>query len=354
MAIRTIQRLNSICTASASKIFNVDGRLLFADVEAEDTFSPKNSKYNKLGVQIYNGDQAVTVKPLYDSKKMFYKSAIYGKNKTAQKGTTFDFQDIFAHQLTNDLSCGIQVDDTLYLLQSDTTSNGHANLATDSYAFLSADTGDLSIGQVPISTYTYNRDVIEDSAEIGELSGDAINLTLRGIQYNTLFEIPGNMYNDYESGNLAANTFKTKNQYDSIYNMNHSTLVLNNARTYVDVQRCASEVYLKYYDNVNYKVDSSKPATTVKATQAATGLYGMHFPHIEVIDNINRYANRPGHKTTLYGLVVRSPITEYMDTHTTITNTQLSNVNLEIANCVRDIAECLAPAHTQLFKVTIV
>ena len=49
-------------------------------------------------------------------------------------------------------------------------------------------------------------DIINDN--IDDLAADAVSVQLENIEYNMLFEIPGNIYNDYGSGNIAANTYK--------------------------------------------------------------------------------------------------------------------------------------------------
>ena len=45
--------------------------------------------------------------------------------------------------------------------------------------------------------------------------------------YNTLFEIPGNIYTDYSSGSMFATTVKCKNHLNAEYSMLSSESVRN-------------------------------------------------------------------------------------------------------------------------------
>lgn len=82
------------------------------------------------------------------------------------------------------------------------------------------------------------------------LASSAVSCTFTDIKYNMLYEINGSMYNDFESGNIAASTFKAKNHLDCTYSMQHDgQYKLKDAREYVEVDKCNDLVYLKYYDN---------------------------------------------------------------------------------------------------------
>lgn len=97
-----------------------------------------------------------------------------------------------------------------------------------------------------------------------------------------LYEINGSMYNDFESGNIAASTFKAKNHLDCTYSMQHNEQhKLKDARDYVEIDKCNDLVYLKYYDNTRYENDG----------KASTGndMHGFSNQGIEVLSKINRF-----------------------------------------------------------------
>ena len=76
-----------------------------------------------------------------------------------------------------------------------------------------------------------------------------------------IYEIPGNIYNDYDSSNIAANTFKCKNMLNSTYDMEHTShKVLTHARKYDRIDHCNKQVYMTYHDNIDYSNKMSNPA----------------------------------------------------------------------------------------------
>ena len=159
-----------------------------------------------------------------------------------------------------------------------------------------------------------------------------------------LFEIPGNIYNDYGSGNIAANTYKGKNAFDSAYDMSHSDKnVLEHARDYKHIGSCGNQVYLTYTDNVSYTDKSS-------SAMEADGLYGTDFDKVEMLGSINRFANLNGHKANLYSIVINTDLFKY------ITNNRqkiVDNIKTEIQHNVQKIVEKLAPVQTQLLSVVV-
>lgn len=65
---------------------------------------------------------------------------------------------------------------------------------------------------VDIETCIYNRDYI-----LSVVNGDdtyrskVVKKIFYGVPYNTMLEFPGNIFNENDSGNIAANAFKGKN-----------------------------------------------------------------------------------------------------------------------------------------------
>lgn len=69
---------------------------------------------------------------MYSTDKMFFKSAIYDKSKTERTDTTYDFKNIFSHNISTPYKDVIQVDNTLYAIE-DLSPNGHISISSDSY-----------------------------------------------------------------------------------------------------------------------------------------------------------------------------------------------------------------------------
>lgn len=83
-----------------------------------------------------------------------------------------------------------------------------------------------------------------------------------GVKYNTIYEIPGSIKQDYTKGELVANTFKAKNQFDAEWNMSHFRsdqydIRLSAARSYDGIYCCGSTVWLKYRNSINYSRSNS-------------------------------------------------------------------------------------------------
>lgn len=291
---------------------------------------------------------------MYDSQDMFYKSAIYDKSKSIRDGTTYDFKNVFSHNLSTSLTSIIQVNNILYTYEK-ISQYGHIEISVDSYSYLAEkDNGSVKLPNKIIETYTYNIDVISDlidysiDSEHNEKpeSGTEIKDTLRGIEYNTLFEIPGTIQNDYDSGNIAANSFKGKNHLNSLFDMDHDEqFILKNAREYIGLGKCNNQIFLKYYDNINYSLGINNTIELMKSNQSNNST----IPQIETFAYISRYANLNGHKSNLYSLRINSQILDKNNIN--IKNEILEKIKNNIKVQVRAIVEKIQPAHAQLFNI---
>ena len=106
-----------------------------------------------------------------------------------------------------------KIDNTMYAIESK-SKYGRYDISTDIYSALSARDSSIFPSPNVIKTELYDRDAIAvavDKDDISHLAYDAIKTELSNIEYNMLFEMPGNVYNDYCSGNLIASSFKAKN-----------------------------------------------------------------------------------------------------------------------------------------------
>lgn len=311
--------------------------------EADITVTTNNK--NCLIYKDNNDNTKQVIHNMYMSDTCFYKSAIYNTSKTLRTDTTYDFNNITNHKLSAGFINFIQVNNTLYGLEP-MTQFGRYVIDTDIYSYISADNNRLLPESSNISTIIYNYAEISAAVknDLTQLGDIAVLSALTNIEYNMLYEIPGNIYNDYESGNIAANTFKGKNAFDSLYNMDHSNdCILNNARQYKSIGNCNNQVYLTYNDNIKYSTSES-PAYKSQFDD----VNDLKCDKVEIIDSINRYANLAGHKTNLYSVTVQTNLFQGID------NNQIKeNLKKEVQYAVNNIVSKLAPVHTQLLNVVI-
>lgn len=360
-------KLLKLTTSKTQTIFQVkvkenDVRMFFTNTEQSDKFEPAESylqqtwtptKYNKNSLYTMSDNGTCKVYyNMYDSSTPFYKSAIYKKGKSLRNGTTYDFQDITNHQMSADLINAVQVDNITYAIEPKTP-YGRYDLSCDIWSWISVDHTYALPPLKNIETIVYNGQYIKQqlSNDLSIDSDKAVKDKYKQIQYNMIYEINGNIYNDYESGNIATNTFKGKNQFDSLYNMNHdNNNILSNARDYIGIDKCCNQVYLKYYDNVYY--DNSQ----IIHESDNGNRFGFKYQNIEIIKSINRFESFNGHKANLYSIAINTDIIEEIR-HKNYGNKDLEclvkNITSEIKNCVRAIAETIQPAHTQLYKVYV-
>lgn len=318
----------------------------------------KNSLYDKVGKTVYY--------PMYNSKQPYYKSAIYKRGKSLRNGTTYDFQDVTNHKLSSELLDICHLDNIMYAIEPK-NEYGRYELSCDVWSWLSVNHSKIALPLKKIDTFIYDYDKVEEvlknNANLNLCADALIRDTFNSIQYNMIYEINGNIYNDYEGGNIAANTFKAKNQYNCEYDMLHNSHgnILSCARDYVEINACDDVLYMKYYDNVNYYNNGT-------STTKVHNNYNFCYPNIEVVKAINRYESFNAHKTNLYSIVVKTDILqkvkEYIttnaggeshfdETKSKLLNLILNNIGLEIANGVRSIAESLQPAHAQLYSIYV-
>ena len=334
-------------------------------------------KYNKNS--LYSPDTSVVYYPMYSSKQPYYKSAIYKKGKSLRNGNTYDFQDITNHKLSSELLDTCHIGNIMYAIEPK-NEYGRYDLSCDVWSWLSVNHGYAALPLKNINTTIYNTELLKEvlitDSNLNLCADALVKDNLNNIQYNMIYEINGNIYNDYEGGSIAANTFKAKNQYNGTYDMIHdSNHVLSDARDYVGIDSCNKTLYLKYYDNVYYEDKTS----TANVCIDGKNKFGYKYPNIAVIKSINRYESFNAHKTNLYSIVVKTDIINEVykyivnvlsskhkndntnsnsDKGLQIKDQQLidriiDNIRIEISNGVKAIAESLAPAHTQLYSVYV-
>ena len=342
-----ISSIDKVFVTQQNVIFEVttnnnEKMVFIGDVERTDAID-KDSSYNLLSLSANVPSYNNMIHNIYSSDQPFYTSAIYKYGKTQRTGMTYDFQNIFATKLSSQLYSPIQLKNSIYMLQH-ATPYGHYDIDKDIYSYLSNDNGLTLPLQNSIKTCTYDKQYIREqlNKDMPIDSNKAIKNTYDKINFNMIYELPIDVYNDYYSSNVAANTIKTKNQYNAEYDMEHdSKHVLIHARDYTSIDNCGHEIYLKYYSNIDY---SNSQTSSLNETQQ----YGITLENVEVIRGINRYLNNVGHKSHVYSVIVNT------DMLSSVTQESIkSNLKSEIQNCVRQIVTSLAPAQTQLLHVVI-
>jgi len=239
----------------------------------------------------------------------------------------------------------------MYALEG-ATPYGHYGISEDIYAHMSSNNGQLLPDNVPIETVIYDRDYIQEriSSDLAIDSQKAVKASYKFLGYNMIYEIPGTIQNDYQSGNIAANTFKAKNQYNSLYDMGHSDgKTFSDCRQYVGIDKCGDIAYLRYYDRYGYT--AAVGGSGVLTSDSKSDMYGYKMQHVEVLGSVNRYASINGHKSNVYSIVIKTNLLK--DALDSTKQRIKDNLNKEIANIGRKIAESLQPVQTQLLSVYV-
>lgn len=297
-----ISKINYIKTSENLKVFNVN---ISSDNDDQLTnivyFSDSdNNSYGNISCENIGN-----INNIYRSDKLFYKSA----QKSSSDDSTYGYNNIFAHEISSQINDVVQSNGVFYSF-TNADNYGSYILNEDIYSYISTDTGHITPKDVHISTLTFKKDL-------------TIKSNISNVNYNKLLEIPGFYLNDYDSGNLIANTYKLKNHYSGTYNMNYQNGKLS-TRTYIGIGSFNDKVYLKYKDN-NEKYEK-----------------------IEVIERLNRKMDSQKHKTTLFSLKINANMT--------VSNNDQNVLNLiqtQIKNVIRKYVEKLKPINTQLFKINI-
>ena len=284
----------------------------------------KDAVLAKDGTIIYN---------MYPLDDFWYHQQAARRHKYPYE-TKYDYQHIYRQPSNpddaeatekNSLSCLAKADDTFYGLDGLST-GGHCYVNDEMYKWLLNDNGWARPPVKSIATMLYHAGTLSDAYTNADLDSTKLSdyfspeqlsakglfatSAITGVRYNTIYEIPGSIKQDYSKGELIANTFKAKNSLDSQWNMNRSNdSVLSNARQYKGIYSCGGTVWLKYRDNLKYTASDSTDAKQVPkwAAELSTNGYTENdrsrtLPEIEVIAAVNRGIEVPQHKSSLYSI----------------------------------------------------
>lgn len=356
---KTIQRIISYKATDNNKSFCLSVKndnntasveMYYADIE--DYLNVSRYSYNKGCLRDSTNNEIYSA--LYNAKDLYFKSALYGNNVDSTLPNTHAFQNIFNYKLSSDLSNQIQVENYIYQLNN-MSNYGKMLFSQDIYSELSLNNGYAKMPNVNISTLLFDKDNL-NSAKADDSVQVIPKENISNILYNQFFEIPGIVKNDYDSGNYCANIYTTKNQYTSQYDMTHSNgKKLSNARQYVAIDHCNNQIYLKYYDNVDYN-------QTSVSTINQQGLYGHKYQKVEVLKALNRFEAINVHKTNYYdiNIVCEKLLASFNTAQLNVSESKKQQIEIvkknlkhEIQNCIQDICKQISPVDTQLVKVNI-
>lgn len=423
LKVRGIKKTANETVVAASFDGEEMKHFIICNTPNDSTFD-KTSYSNKTSLVLSDG---TILHDMYDLDKLWY-------HNQAARQHMYPYEDAFSYQHvykrpTTCLSSLTKLGDTLYALDGLAT-DGHAYASNELYKWLLNDNGWNVPPTQPIATMLYYAGKLSSLDGIAALSsqynfseellsteGIWPTSALLGVQYNTIYEIPGSIKQDYSKGELIANTFKAKNQYDETWTMQKPSTChgLSAARQYTEIHSCGSTLWLKYKVSQSYSETTAdiisacpKYSTQIQlSTDSARQTVAL--PNIEVVSRINRGADAVEHKSTLYSLDLRTELlasrtllpdsclqkstlrckynpapgyadsflstvvpADYTPTSEDITtgatfgsaNAAISidqdaldkvkaTLANELKNCIRKLAESIAPANCQLFSVSI-
>ena len=342
-----------------------------------------------------DANDAAIIHPLFDIADVCIKNP---QKKVGEYVHHFDsasdkFVDIFSPSFSQALNF-VQYNDAAFIL-TPKTSDAQVQLNTDLYdqrkttppVNIFDNSYQYSLFSKTLNTFIYSdlstllKDTIYDGMKLdySDLSGMQLStvfqnagiqissvflpsLNLNGVQHNYLLEIKQNMNDpayksDFKDGNVFGDFIILKNDFNSTYSMELSANGLYNTRDYIDVGTCGDIIYLKYYDNINNNATLSSRSKKIDVSSVADMIpvnsVQHNFPHqkVEVLHSMNRFVNTTKHKSNLYSIELHnSNLTNGVEDTSSIKLLK-SKIRQDIQNNVREIANSICPANTQLFNI---
>lgn len=184
-----------------------------------------------------------------------------------------------------------------------------------------------------------------------------------GIDYNYIVNIDQmgnanpNINNPtiYDNGDIHGFMSLGKNIFNSLYSMQMAnTSSLSACRLYCGIQNSQNKVLLKYYDSVDYSLPGTKDQNGheyASQRERSTGKYP--YQKVEYFYP-NKMASQAKHKSNLFSIKVNESGLDD-DTINNSSNEQFKRLAVQmkrdIFNGAKALADSIAPANTQLFKV---
>lgn len=177
--------------------------------------------------------------------------------------------------------------------------------------------------------------------------------TMLDVYYNYLYIINNSSkstYGNYLHGDIYGDIRQTKNLYDPMYSMNMPDCdTITNCRTYCDIGLCGNKLYLKYYDNIEYKkLSESNNNNITEVKTYAKDLIKYPYQKVEIIDILNNAVLNAKHKTNYFSIEIKK--TGIMSQNNNDNNIR-NKIKTDIQNQLRDLIKKICPVDTNLVKI---
>lgn len=176
---------------------------------------------------------------------------------------------------------------------------------------------------------------------------------ITGIDYNYLYIINNSKlqtYGNYKHGDIYGDIRQTKNLYDPLYSMNMPNCnTITKCRSYCGIGICGNKLYLKYYDNIEYKkLNEHKSDDVTEVNMYKQDLIKYPYQKIEIIDILNNAVLNAKHKTNYFSIEIKKTglVSNNQDT---IKN----KIKKDIQNQLRDLIQKVCPVDTNLVKISL-
>lgn len=184
---------------------------------------------------------------------------------------------------------------------------------------------------------------------------------MRNIEYNKLVEIDQNSGRNptrYDTGDTYGDFILAKNHLNPCYSMDMDSYGrIKNCRTYCGAHKSNQYIVLKYYDDSGYRYAGGTPSRKngARLDMLPDGRPStLPYQKVEFLQNVNHSAEggRTFHKSNLFSVRVRGTGLNSVQSDPN-TEEKAELIKTDIRRMVREIAENICPANTQLFNVYI-
>lgn len=322
---------------------------------------------------------------MYDITDVAIKSRNYinDRNFMSFDPKGVDTQDIYLPQLTS-TNGFCQIGTAAYLLTGKTNNSpdylrSSLNITDDT--FLNSSFHYMTILSGSLPTYVYpSHDQLSVSSysdflqlsSIDNIFEPAVNFA--NVDYNYVVKIPqdgeASQTTDYAQGNVYGYINTTKNMYNATYSMDVTGLSsIHNCRHYVEISKCGTSPYLKYYDAVEYRsknilftnqIMPGNYKNVYLSTNFDENTSLLPYQKIETYYPIS-FDPYKRHKSTLFSVRLKGTSLDeandqYVCDHAPADDvdrivTIRKNLRRDITNTIREIAKNVCPVQTQLFEV---
>ena len=186
--------------------------------------------------------------------------------------------------------------------------------------------------------------------------------SIKGIDYNYIVQIEQNVNPNiqfdnptiYDNGDVFGFFTVGKNMYNALYSMEMSNSnEMQNCREYAGIQDMGDKLMLKYYDSCDYEIDDSSHARLLSTSSSSSNLYP--YQKIETFAP-NEFSYATMHKSNLFSIKISN--TGLDDESLRTCSDQQKHIaemmKKSISNAMKQLANSIAPANTQLFATYFV